>query len=63
MQSGNLVNAAADEKLGDYKEEYFIDCVDYEYCLRAKRYGTYRIVQCGSAVLKHQPAVTCEKSL
>ena len=31
--------------------------------MRAKRYGTYRIVQCNSAILKHHPAVTCEKKL
>lgn len=43
MQSANLVNVEVYKKLGKYREEYFIDCVDYEYCLRARE-NQYSII-------------------
>jgi len=50
--SGNLVNLNAFEKIGKFKEEYFIDYVDIEYCLRIHEYK-YRVVQVNNAKLIH----------
>lgn len=55
-QSGNLVQVANYYKLGSYLEKLFIDYVDYEYCLRAHRFG-YDYLQISSVVLKHNPGI------
>ena len=57
MQSGNLVNVEIYKKIGEFKEEFFIDGVDYEYCIRANK-NKYKIIECGNAVLYHRPATT-----
>lgn len=62
MQSANLVNIEIWKNLGKYKENFFIDVVDYEYCIRAKKMG-YKIFQCGEAILEHQPAITKTKKV
>lgn len=59
MQSANFINLKAFSSIGDFDESYFIDCVDYEYCLRAKESG-YRIIRCNKAVLLHNPGITKE---
>jgi rhamnosyltransferase len=43
-------------KIGPYREDYFIDFVDYEYCLRGK---SCRMIlsQIHSVILKHSPGV------
>jgi rhamnosyltransferase len=53
LTSGNLIRLAAFEELGGFREELFIDRVDSDYCLRAKRRG-WRIVQRNDAVLLHR---------
>lgn len=62
MQSANLINIDVYNKIGDFKEDFFIDVVDYEYCLRARKNG-YKIIQCGEAILEHSPAITKEKKI
>lgn len=57
MQSGNLLNIKLHNENGKFKDDFFIDCVDYEYCLRANKNG-YKIIEVGTAVLKHSPAKT-----
>lgn len=57
MQSGNLLNISLFNKVGKFKENFFIDCVDYEYCLRANEKG-YKIFEVGNAILEHTPAIT-----
>jgi rhamnosyltransferase len=39
MTAGNLVNLDSFRKIGEYREDYFIDYVDCEYCLRLHRRG------------------------
>jgi rhamnosyltransferase len=39
ITSGALTNLRAFETLGPFRDEYFIDYVDTEYCLRAKQRG------------------------
>jgi rhamnosyltransferase len=42
ISSGSLFNLQVLERIGWHNEKYFVDCVDYELCLRARRRG-YRI--------------------
>jgi rhamnosyltransferase len=39
ITSGSLVSLAIYRILGRFRDEYFIDCVDLEYCLRARSKG------------------------
>lgn len=52
MASGNLLNLAAYQNAGPFREDYFIDYVDHEFCLRLRRKG-YRILRVNSARLNH----------
>ena len=62
MTSGNLLNLNLYKLVGSFREDFFIDGVDYEYCLRAKRYG-YKILQCNEAILIHNPGITKKKNI
>ena len=62
MQSGNLINIKITDKIGLFLEKYFIDCVDYEYCLRARK-QKFQIIRCNRAVLNHNPAITKTKKI
>ena len=42
ISSGSLFNLKVLQKIGWHNENYFVDCVDYELCLRARRCG-YKI--------------------
>jgi rhamnosyltransferase len=53
MTSGSLTNLVAFDELGGFREDLFIDRVDNEYCLRARRRG-WRVVQQQDAVLLHR---------
>ena len=53
MTSGNLVNLDAYQDIGGFVDWYFIDCVDFDFCLSMKKNG-YEIVQINSAILNHQ---------
>jgi len=50
--SGNLLNLSAFAEVGKFKDEYFIDYVDLEYCMRLRING-FKIVQVHDAVLYH----------
>ncbi len=50
--SGNLLNLAAFEKIGKFLDFLFIDYVDIEFCLRARKMG-YKIIQLNNVLLKH----------
>ncbi|MBN1319905.1 MAG: glycosyltransferase family 2 protein [Thermoleophilia bacterium] len=53
LTSGSLTRLSAFEELGGFREDLFIDCVDHEFCLRARRHG-WSIVQRRDAVLLHR---------
>jgi rhamnosyltransferase len=53
LTSGSLTRQSALAELGGFREDLFIDRVDNEFCLRARRRG-WRIVQRGDAVLLHR---------
>jgi rhamnosyltransferase len=44
ITSGSLFSLAAYDAVGGFREEFFIDCVDYDFCLRLRTRG-YRIIQ------------------
>jgi rhamnosyltransferase len=52
MTSGNLLSLRAFQKIGNFREDYFIDYVDAEFCLRARMNG-FAILQCNTAILEH----------
>jgi len=60
MTSGALMPVWIFEKIGWFAPEYFIDCVDFEYCLRIRAAG-YLIADARNAVLLHA-AGNAEKS-
>jgi rhamnosyltransferase len=43
ITSGCLLSISAFERVGPFRDEFFIDQVDHEYCLRLRKYG-YRIL-------------------
>lgn len=53
IASGTLISRAAYERVGDMREEFFIDYVDWEYCLRARKKSGVETIICGAAVLEH----------
>ena len=52
ITSGSLVSINAFNVIGEFREDFFIDCVDHEYCLRARSKG-YRIVISKKPLMKH----------
>jgi len=53
ITSGSLMNLPVCQQLGGFWEALFIDYVDTEYCLRARRAGYEILVSC-NALLQHQ---------
>lgn len=53
ITSGSLNNLKAYKKIGPFRDDFFIDYVDTEYCLRAARHG-YKIAVACKAVLHHR---------
>lgn len=51
--SGCVTNLLIWEELGGFDERMFIDCVDFDYCTRALKYG-YRVIRVNKAVLHHR---------
>lgn len=51
--SGNLVSTAALRALGGYREDFFIDAVDHEFCLRLRRDG-WQVIEVRSIILDHR---------
>jgi rhamnosyltransferase len=39
ISSGSLFNLSVLKQIGWHNEKYFVDCVDYEFCIRARRNG------------------------
>ena len=50
--SGNLLNIDAYKVVGAFREDFFIDYVDHEYCLRLKKFN-YRVLLNCNSVLDH----------
>lgn len=52
MTSGNLVDVGKATEAGGWRESFFIDYVDHEFCLRLRRAG-WRIIEATPATLMH----------
>lgn len=50
ITSGSLINLEAFEHVGDFREDFFIDYVDTEFCLRARSMGYSIIVACNAKI-------------
>jgi len=46
ITSGTLMPLAMIDKIGGFREDYFIDSVDHEFCLRARSYGYLLFMTC-----------------
>ena len=57
ITSGTLTNTAVFDEIGPFRDELFIDLVDIEYSLRARRAG-YRIIGACGAHLVHRIGAT-----
>jgi rhamnosyltransferase len=53
ITSGNMIAVDVALEIGGYDEIYFIDCVDFEFSLRLRRYG-YEIFRVGDAKMAHR---------
>ena len=53
MTSGNLLNLFSVEKIGMFNEDLFIDCIDHDYCLRAKLLG-FDVLQAKNCFIQHE---------
>lgn len=53
ITSGSLTRLSALRELGGFREDFFIDQVDHELCMRARADGR-RILQSGEALLLHR---------
>jgi rhamnosyltransferase len=56
ITSGTLLSLAACDTVGPFREEFFIDAVDHDYCLRLRSAG-YRIVLSRDALMEHSLGV------
>ena len=62
IASGSLIPAAAIECVGNMREEFFIDYVDVDFCLRLREAG-YTIIAVAAAHLTHRLGRTEQKRL
>lgn len=53
ITSASLTNLSVWDKIGGFDEKLFIDMVDYDYCIRARRAG-YRIIRLHTVTLMHE---------
>ena len=53
ITSGNLVRVSVFEQIGLYDEGLFVDCIDFDFCLRLRRAG-YSIYRVPAAMMEHQ---------
>jgi rhamnosyltransferase len=52
LTSGSLVSVAAFQAIGGFRDDFFIDCIDHEFCLRARVRG-FHVVLTTKPVMDH----------
>ena len=57
--SASIFNLNIMNELGYFDELMFLDCIDYEYCLKARKNG-YLILENPCMIVQHRPAITQE---
>jgi rhamnosyltransferase len=53
ITSGNLVRVSLFDQIGMYDEGFFVDCIDFDFCLRLRRAG-YEVHRVAEAEMQHQ---------
>lgn len=61
ITSGTLVPLDIFDRIGPFREDYFIDSVDHEFSLRARAYGYRMLISC-QPFMQHRIGNTMEKS-
>lgn len=57
MQSACIFNLQILSQLGFFREDFFVDVIDYEFCLRANK-NNYSVLKNYNYAIKHSPAIT-----
>jgi rhamnosyltransferase len=52
ITSGSMISVDAYAEVGPFRDDFFIDHVDDEYCLRARAMG-YKVILCRRPVIRH----------
>lgn len=52
MTSGNLLNLKVFQRIGGFREDFFIDGVDTEYCIRLEK-NKYNVIRLNTVLLEH----------
>src|SRR5262249_43948355 len=52
ITSGSLISLATFQSVGGFRDDFFIDYVDFEYCLRVRAHG-YRVIRTVEPLMKH----------
>jgi rhamnosyltransferase len=52
LTSGSVVSTDAFQALGGFRDDFFIDCVDFEYCLRARAEG-FHVLMTSRPAMEH----------
>jgi len=59
ITSGNLVRVSLFDEIGLYDAGFFVDCIDFDFCLRLRRAG-YAIHRVPAAMMQHQLGETVD---
>jgi rhamnosyltransferase len=62
ITSGSLIASATHAAIGPFREEFFIDYVDTDYCFRARSMG-YRVVKTRRALMSHAIGASTQHSV
>ncbi|MES2071521.1 MAG: glycosyltransferase family 2 protein [Pseudomonadota bacterium] len=62
ITSGNLLKLSALQEVGFFREEFFIDYVDFDLCFRLRKAG-YLLLECHDALFEHQLGAPQRSSL
>ena len=52
LTSGSLISLNVFHAIGGFRDDFFIDSVDHEYCLRARAHG-FRVIMTSEPIMKH----------
>lgn len=62
ITSGSLCSSKILNQIGGFEEQLFIDCVDFEICLRLKKNG-YKVLLSKEAILNHEVGKSSIKNI
>jgi rhamnosyltransferase len=52
VTSGSLISVSIFNRIGGFREQFFIDCIDHDYCLRARANG-FQVILTSKVVMEH----------